>query len=77
MKKRVKREGGRRGKNKCFGRKLVALDLNLPKLMLSTQSSCAPNLTDGFPAPGIRSMMSLEMVMNMTGLLLETMKLST
>ena len=57
----------------------VALDLNLPELMLSMQSFCAPNLTDGFKAPGMRFMMSLEMVMNMiqVGLLLETMKLST
>ena len=41
-------------------------------------SSCAPNFTNGFSAPGMRSMMSLEMLMtrNMVGLLLERMGLS-
>ena len=53
MKKRVKREGRKRGKNKYFGKKLVALDLSLPESMLNMWSSCAPKLTDGFPGDEI------------------------
>ena len=54
----------------------MALDLNLPELMPSMWSFSTPNLTDRFPAPGMRFMMSSEMVMNTIGPLLETMNLS-